>query len=225
MWERSLSYLYESFGAPYPRASLVLGTVVFGLVGVLVFGLVWGFAAKSYREKHPEGTLMDRPDPQPQQQARVRLYEFFSVSAKEAYRDAIEFTNDVHTRLGEGQGFDPNQTVAGLLRKYAESDFAAKFTALDAVMPPNGKEASFVELSRRFEQFLCSYEKLVFWVQHAALLVPITPATDVRYQRWNTTDIEFLSKLKDTLATREIDWLRQQASGCRESFRLREALK
>jgi hypothetical protein len=199
----------------HPRASVVIAVAVGSLVlGILTFLLILRFASQADHQP---------PDSDEQRQARAHLYEFFRLAAQDTYRDTIHFSNDIHTRLGAGKGFDMRQTLGGMLKNYAESDFAVKFTALARAMPPSGKHASFVELSHRFEQFFCSYDKLVFWTQRAALLVPINPPNDSAYQQWAKTDADFLSRLRETLAKPGFDYLRGQINGCRQSFRLRDS--
>jgi hypothetical protein len=222
--ERIATYAYEIFGVQYPRASLLVGVVLFAALGAAFFFFLWGFSAKSYRDAHPEGILLERPDSREQESARNSLYEFVNVVARDAYRDASGFTNDVHSRLGAGKGFDSKETIGGLLRHYAQEDFGARFTALSEIVPPAGREVSFPELSRRVERFVCSYEKMMFWTQRAALLIPISP-NDTWYRQWDQTDVEFLARLRDITAKRGLDWLRGQVEGCRQQFRLRDTLK
>ena len=155
-----------------------------------------------------------------ERQARIALYELFNLAGHATYRDAVNFSNDVHSRLGAGDGFDPKQVIGGLLKKYGEADYMASFTQLQNATPPNGTAVAFKELLRRFERAYCSYEKLLFWTQHSALLIPISPDSDKAYQQWLRTDREFQRRFREAVAKQGLAYLRGQTEGCRNSFRL-----
>jgi len=52
-----LKALYETFGVPYPRVSLVVVVIL----GAVVFGGAWVFASKQVAKDHPRSPTVEAP--------------------------------------------------------------------------------------------------------------------------------------------------------------------